>query len=152
MYFQWILLRYLNFLNTEHTWCVPMFSYSSFKYMKNQFSPPHRPNSHSNTNTTWSNFRIFCSRIASICNNCNVFTCGRLTDLWCNVAVLKLYFSRVHKFTEKVGGEDERKVLSVLFLPDIISNHLSHCASLPWSLRWSYFFLLATKIEFMLLL
>ena len=33
--------------------------------------------------------------MASIRNNCNVFTCVRLTDLSCNVAVLTLHFSLV---------------------------------------------------------
>ena len=109
---------------------VPIFIRS--KYINNKFSPPHRLNSHSKTNTTWSNFSFFCSSMASICNNCNVFTWGRSTNMSCNVAVLKLCFSREHKITEKVGGDDDRKVLSILFLQDSISNHSPHCASLPW--------------------
>ena len=70
--------------------------------------------------------------MASINNNCNVFTSGRSTDLSCEVAVLTLNFGREYNITEKVGGEDERKVFSILFYFYETSSLTIHHNVHPW--------------------
>ena len=73
-----------------HTMCSDVLLFIRSKYTNNQFSSPPSLTSKQALKQQQHLIKIqdFCSSTASIRNNCNVFTCGRLTDLSCNVAVL----------------------------------------------------------------